>query len=59
MEIKKLNENDLSSVVSLLKSFFPKHNRFNKTEEEIVDYLKKMMNRQSYQSISKETPMYS
>jgi len=58
MAIRKIDENDLPSVVPLLKSYFPKHNRFNKPESEVIDYLKDLMHKPSYQSISHETPMY-
>ncbi|MEE9525698.1 MAG: GNAT family N-acetyltransferase [Candidatus Woesearchaeota archaeon] len=56
--IRKIEEKDLNEVVQLLKKFFPEHNRFSKSDEEIVDYLKKLMHKPSYQNISDETPMY-
>ena len=41
MKIKKIKKQDLGQLIAIWKEVFPTHNVFNKTEEEILKYLKK------------------
>ena len=40
MTIRTVQESDYPALVKLYKSFFTKHNIFQKSDEEIIDYLK-------------------
>ena len=40
--IQPIKEEDMPEIISFLKDFFPVHNQFQKSDEEIADYLREL-----------------